>query len=121
MKRNLLYLLVVFSTAFVNAQNGLRNIIIEKYYISNAADSTAASDDQAGAGNQTGTLPAGSVTYRIYANLLPGYKFEATYGVNGSGDVHPCIFSTSTFFYNNSNGGAAPAWSKGLAKNNTQI
>ena len=30
-----------------------------------------------------GVLPVGSVTYRIYVDMLPGYKFQAAYGVPG--------------------------------------
>jgi chitodextrinase len=104
-------LIFILSALFVsksNAQNGLENVIIEKYYVSNAADS-AASATAAG-----GNLPVGSVTYRVYADLLPGYKFQALYGVA----AHPLTISTSTTFFNEENfGGTSP---NGISANNNR-
>ena len=86
----------------VNAQQntsaktgGLEGIIVEKYYVSTSADQT----------NQkyTGTLPIGSITYRIYVDLLPGYRFQAAYGNKN----HPLIIKTSTNFFNNTEIGAS--------------
>ena len=74
------------------AQNGLEGIIVEKYYVSNAADATGS----------IGALPTGSVTYRIFADMIPGYKFQAMYGVAG----HPLTVSTTTSFFNNQDRGA---------------
>lgn len=89
----LLGVLSIFST--VRAQNGLQNIIVEKYYVSNAADSASAA----------GVLPSGSVTYRLYADMLPGYNFQALYGVS----AHPLTITSSTTFFNDENyGGTAP-------------
>jgi len=93
---SLLFILTALFASQSNAQNGLENVIIEKYYVSNAADSTG-SANAAG-----GNLPAGSVTYRIYADLLPGYKFQALYGVA----AHPLTISTSTTFFNEENYGS---------------
>ncbi len=95
---------------------GLTSIIVEKYYVSDSADAAAADADQLAAQNQTGTLPIGSVTYRIYADMLPGYKFQALYGIPSP--LHNLIVKTSTQFYNNSNGDDAPNWSKTSEKNN---
>ena len=92
-KKNLLLGLglALFGTV-AQAQNGLENIIVEKYYISNAAD----------AAGSLGTLPVGSVTYRVYADMLPGYKFQALYG-----DVnHALKVSTTTSFFNNTDRGS---------------
>ncbi len=89
-KITLLFGLVAFST-IVRAQNGLEQIIVEKYYVSNAVD----------AAGSAGTLPVGSVTYRVYADMLPGYKFQAMYG-DGS---HPLKVATSTSFFNNEDRG----------------
>ena len=77
------------------AQNGLEQVIVEKYYISNAAD----------AAGSLGTLPVGSVTYRVYADMLPGYKFQALYGNSD----HPLKVSTTTSFFNNEDRGALSA------------
>ncbi len=77
------------------SQNGLEKIIVEKYYVSNAADSIGS----------VGTLPVGSTTYRVYVDMLPGYRFQTLYG---SSD-HPLKFSTSTSFFNNEDFGATTA------------
>ncbi|HXC07237.1 MAG TPA: hypothetical protein VNZ86_20895, partial [Bacteroidia bacterium] len=99
-----------------HAQNGLVKLEVEKYYVANAADAASADNDATNAGIATGALPAGSVTYRIYADMLPGYKFEALYG----NSAHPLKISTSTSFYNNSAGGNTPTnWSRTAIKNTT--
>ena len=89
------------------AQNGLEKIIVEKYYISTKEDSVAS----------LGTLPVGSVTYRLYADMLPGYRFQALYG---NAD-HPLKIATSTSFFNNEDRGAttANAIASAQLKNNT--
>lgn len=91
----MLGLALVLSGMLAKAQNGLEGIIVEKYYVSNAAD----------AAGTIGTLPAGSVTYRVYADLLPGYKFQALYGV----PAHTLLLNTSTTFFNNEDRGATTA------------
>lgn len=88
---------------------GLENIIVEKYYISDANDATA--NDLGG-----GVLPVGSVTYRVYVDMLPDYKLQAVYGVPG----HELRIATTTLFFNNEDRGAiAPTYTKTQAKNNT--
>jgi Secretion system C-terminal sorting domain/Ig-like domain CHU_C associated len=87
-------------------QNGLEGVIVEKYYISNAADAAGSS----------GVLPSGSTTYRIFIDLLPGYTFQAAYGVAN----HELRFQTTTSFFNNEDYGATtPTFSKTNARNNT--
>lgn len=99
-------------SSFCFAQNGLENIIVEKYYISDANDSLASD----GISINPGTLPVGSTTYRIYVDMLPGYNFQAAYGVPG----HEFRIETTTLFYNNEDRGAtSPTYSKTQAKNNT--
>lgn len=83
-------LLVIFSSG-----RGLENIIVEKYYIADAND----------AAKSKGQLPAGSVTYRIFIDMLPAYRFQAAYGVPG----HELRIETTTSFYNNEEAGAATA------------
>lgn len=87
MKKIVLGAALLLTGLFAKAQNGLENIIVEKYYVSNAAD----------AAGSVGTLPVGSVTYRIFADMLPGYNFQATYGVTG----HTLTVQTTTSFFNN--------------------
>jgi hypothetical protein len=79
----------------VQAQDGLERIIVEKYYIATKADSDGSN----------GTLPVGSVTYRVYADMLPGYKFQALYGNSD----HALKVNTSTTFFNNEDRGASTA------------
>ena len=77
---------LLFQSFSLLAQNGLENILVEKYYVSNADDTLANS--------YAGKLPIGSITYRIYADLLPGYRFQAAYGSSN----HDLFFKTSTLF-----------------------
>ena len=82
----------------VFSQSGLEGIVVEKYYISDSADSINASDEGA-----TSPLFIGSTTYRVYANLLPGYRIGSIWG-NAS---HTLNFSTTTSFYNDPNYGVS--------------
>ena len=82
----------------VLSQSGLEGIVVEKYYISDSADSINASDEGA-----TSPLVIGSTTYRVYANLLPGYRIGSIWG-NAS---HTLNFSTTTSFYNDPNYGVS--------------
>lgn len=108
MKQILLFLVIGISFFSARAQNGLEAVIVERYYVSNAAD----------AAGSTGVLPAGSVTYRIFVDLLPGYTFQAAYGVAG----HELRFQTTTAFFNNEDFGATtPTYSKNNARFNTTM
>ena len=91
------------------AQVGLEGVVVEKFYISNAADSIDAVNNGA-----VYPLYVGSTTYRVYANLLPGYKL-----VNLFGNVqHPLNIETSTAFYNDPNFGFKVY--QGTSVNNTK-
>jgi hypothetical protein len=106
MKKVILLLSLALLGVCTQAQNGLENITVEKYYISTAADAAGSS----------GTLPVGSVTYRIYADMLPGYKFQMAYG-NAN---HNLKFTTTTSFFNNTDyGSITPSYSKTNAAKNT--
>jgi hypothetical protein len=88
------------------AQTGLDSIIVEKYYVSDANDSIGSS----------GILPVGSVTYRLYVDMAPGYNFQMAYG----SPTHPLFITTSTSFFNNTDYGTyTPTFSSGNAKKNT--
>jgi hypothetical protein len=101
---------LIFSALFTYAQNGLECVIVEKYYISDDNDTTVNSDG--------GVLPPGSVTYRLYADMLPGYKFQAGYGVDVP--LHELKIETSTLFFNNEDrGDVSPTYSKTNAAHNT--
>lgn len=106
MKKYLLLFALAICSQFAFAQNGLEGIIVEKYYVSNTAD----------AAGSVGALPAGSTTYRIYVDLLPGYTFQAAYGVAN----HELRFQTTTAFFNNEDwGSTTPNFTKTRLSNNT--
>ncbi len=91
--------LFLASLGYAQAQNGLENVVVEKYYVANAADAAAANTSGAG------VLPVGSVTYRVYADMLPGYNIQSVYGDG----THPMsITSSSTFFNDEFRGGTLP-------------
>jgi hypothetical protein len=73
-------------------KKALEGIIVEKYYTATETDV----NDTVG-----GILPRGSVTYRIYVDMKPGYKLQAVYGVS----KHEFFIKTTTSFFNYSNGG----------------
>lgn len=87
--KNLLFIFFFLSLLCSKSQNGLENIIVEKYYVSGANDTA---DSRLG-----GPLPIGSVTYRIYLDMLPEYRFYAAYGKSG----HELKLETTTQFFNN--------------------
>jgi hypothetical protein len=91
MKKYWLTFLLAVPSLIVFSQ-GLENILVEKYYISDANDAKAIG----------GHLPVGSVTYRIYVDMLPGYKFQAVFGIPG----HELRLATTTSFFNNEDFGA---------------
>lgn len=110
--------IITFCNALLYAQNGLECITVEKYYVSDANDTTA---------NSTGgVLPVGSVTYRIYADMLQGYTFQAAYGVDvaptgtiGTGDHELRIQTTTLFFNNEDRGATTPGFTKSRCADNT--
>ncbi len=96
MKKIILGICLIFLSFLTRAQakNGLEGIIVEKYYISTAKDTVNSAIG--------GKLPIGSTTYRIYVDLLPGYKFQAAFGIPG----HELRIATTTSFFNNEDQGA---------------
>ena len=104
-----LCLLVFFNVAFVNNtikaqaankrlpteddKKSLEGVIVEKYYVVTAADMK----DTLG-----GKLANGSITYRIYLDLKPGYAVMAVFG----SPEHALHISTTTEFFNNTDGGS---------------
>ena len=94
MKKSLLLIAVVFTSFLSFCQVGLEGIVVEKFYVSDAADSIDAADNGA-----MYPLHVGSTTYRVYANLLPDYNVQAIFGsVEHMLNVH-----TTTAFYNDPN------------------
>ena len=106
----ILYSLLLCSFFYhqLSAQNGLERIIVEKYYVSNADDTAVDGDG--------GPLPVGSVTYRVFVDMLPGYIFQAAFGV----PAHELKIATTTRFFNNEDRGAKfPTYSRSQAQNNS--
>lgn len=72
----------------VRAQTGFEKLIVERYYVVSPADTVDA--------ELNGHLPLGAVTYRVFVDMAPVYRFQACYGVQG----HELKLKTSTRFYN---------------------
>jgi Secretion system C-terminal sorting domain len=87
-------LLLALVQLTAHSQVGLEGIIVEKFYVSDNADSLNADENGA-----TYPLHVGSVTYRVYADLLPDYKVIQMFG----SQTHPLTISTTTSFYNDPN------------------
>lgn len=110
MKHNLLCFFLFMFPFLTKAQHGLENVLVEKYYVADVNDEKGSN----------GQLPAGSVTYRIFIDMRPGYRFQAVYGIQG----HPLSITTSTHFFNNTIFGASLAndiLGKNLIKGTTML
>ena len=83
-------LLFLMLSITMNAQ--IEKVIVEKYYISDSTDAT----DTLG-----GKLPVGSTTYRVFIDLLPGYKVVKLYG----DENHRLKFASDSNFFNNKSEG----------------
>jgi len=95
MKNKIIFMLscLVLMQSWMSAQ-GLEGIMVEKYYQANAADAQYTVDQ-----GYSVPLPAGAVTYRIFVDMAPGYKFVQMFGTSAQN----LNFGTSTFFYNDEN------------------
>ena len=109
MKKTILFVGAFLAFQSAIAQNGLENVVVEKYYISDLADSTDAATNGA-----VSPLRVGSTTYRVYADLLPGYTFIQLYGT----PEHSLMVNTTTDFYNDPNYGSTLP--QGTSLNNTK-
>ena len=111
MKKITLSLGLVFASLYSQAQ-GLDTIIVEKYYQANAADVATATAQGA-----IVPLTVNSVTYRVYADLAPGYKLLQVWGNSN----HTLNISTTTAFFNDpDNGVPSGPQSLTLAKTKTR-
>ena len=86
---------LALSGYFAQAQ-GIDGIIVEKYYLPNAADVANATSNGA-----TVPLTANSVTYRVYVDMAAGWKFSLLKG----NSFHNLKINTTTQFYNDPNNG----------------
>jgi hypothetical protein len=94
MKKIIFILLLGAFVLPVSLRAQITNVIVEKYYVSDANDATDTIDGPARA------LPEGSATYRVYIQLQPGSKLRKIYG-DTSVTYHPLIISSTQEFYNN--------------------
>lgn len=88
---------MVMASMQSNAQ-GLEGLIVERYYITDAAD-----EANAIAQGAVSPLPVGSVAYRVYVDMAPGYKFSQIFG----NTQHNLTVNTTTSFFNDPNYGVA--------------
>ncbi|MGV3638485.1 MAG: T9SS type A sorting domain-containing protein [Flavobacteriales bacterium] len=84
--------------------SGFEGLIVEPYYVADDAD---AANTDGGPG-----LVAGAKVYRVYADMLPGYKLITVGGFPG----FPMTLGTSTTFFNNEDRGEA--WGRNIPANN---
>lgn len=85
---------MLFSSA-VAAQ--VEKVFVEVYYVSDKDDAT----------NLNGSiLPEGSKTYRVFVDLLPGYKLRKLYGDKN----HPVLFSSTAPVFNHQEDGVSLAY-----------
>lgn len=89
----ILLALGLLSFAQVRGQSALENVIVEKYYISDAND---AADTDGGT-----LLEEGSVTYRVLLDMGAGCKLRGLFGDT----LHPFIISSTAVLYNNNDRG----------------
>ncbi len=71
-----------------NDSTALENVIVEKYYVADSSDC---------ADTTYGILIQGSITYRIFIDMKPGYSLQLVYGDKN----HELFIKTSTVFFNN--------------------
>ncbi|MFZ4785851.1 MAG: Ig-like domain-containing protein [Flavobacteriales bacterium] len=88
---------MVIASLQSNAQ-GLEGLIVERYYITDAAD-----EANAIAQGAVSPLPVGSVAYRVYVDMAPGYKFSQIFG----NAQHNLTVNTTSSFFNDPNYGVA--------------
>ena len=91
MNKIITLLAVLFSTLTLFSQ-GIEDIYIEEYYVSQQRDWDSSLVE---------FLPRNSKTYRIYADLAPGYRVQAIYGVPGQ----PISFESTGKIFNSRWGG----------------
>lgn len=90
--------MTLFCTGVIKAQVGLENVVIETYYVANAADIAFSGVDP---------LPAGAVTYRVYVDMAPGWELQAIFGATnvGTGEVDTLVVRSTQPFWNHTDFG----------------
>jgi hypothetical protein len=95
-KFNLLTKIFVLFLSANSFAQGLEGIIVEKYYIPNAADVAAHTTN----GTVNTALTTSSVVYRVYVDMAANYKLTNIWG----NTAHPLTINTTTAFFNDGNG-----------------
>ena len=96
--KQLLTLIILCIFIFPKGTNAqIRDVIVEKYYISDSLDATDSTNWQTDTTYATHFLPIGSKTYRVYVQLDSGYKIHKIYGAG----CHPLQITSTATFYNN--------------------
>jgi hypothetical protein len=90
-----LFFLLFFATnaTAILSQSGYEGLYIEQYHRTSASQNLDT--------NYSGSIKPGSITYRVYVDLLPGYRLQAVYGTPES----PIVINSSTPFYNHASNG----------------
>jgi len=88
------FILLIQSSSLFS--QGLQGIVVEKYYLSDAADQTNSIAQGA-----IVPLAVGSTTYRVYVDLVAGYKFNSLFGSS----AHNLTVNSTTNFFNDPNQG----------------
>ena len=118
MRKVIVFFCCICSVALANAQElvGIEQIFVEEFYHVTKADAAIPT--------KTGEIAEGAVTYRLYLDLLPGYRFQVAYGT----PQHPIFIRSSAPFFNhievgNSNPNMIPerTYSKNIAMLDTWL
>ncbi|MEI6062321.1 MAG: T9SS type A sorting domain-containing protein [Bacteroidota bacterium] len=88
MMKNLLILFLTLFIGYAHAQDAIKKVIVETYYVSDAKDAT----DTTG-----GYLEPGSKTYRVYIQMRAGCKLLSVYGDH----EHVLKISSTAAVFNN--------------------
>lgn len=95
MKRYLYCLSIIFIigvNSIATLGQGLDSIFVEKYYVTDSTDMLLSGSE---------VLPVGSVTYRVFICMKPGYKLQAVYG----SEYHQLVIGSNKPIYNHPNYG----------------
>lgn len=90
-------LLLALLSFFSFGQDGLEGIFVERFYVSQEEDNSDTLN--------SGYIQPGSVTYRIYVDLKPGFTFQAAFG----SPQHPLFIRSTAPFYNHPDAGTTIA------------
>ena len=82
-QRLFFFICSILALQFNAAAGGLKRLVVEKYHKATPEEVAASK----------GRLTLNSITYRIYVELLPGYKFIDAFGSK----AHPLKITTSTW------------------------